>query len=210
MARSARKSSSNTTRQNPSNPKGQHAGTGQLRIVGGQWRSRRLPIPTAEGLRPTPDRMGETLFNWLTGWVTEARCLDVFSGSGALGLEALSRGAVSAVFLEQAREPAQQLTANLQSLGCDNAKVINIDALSWLQQKAGQPYQLIFLDPPFRKDMLAPACEALDKNGYTGNSTLIYIESEKELTTLPVPDHWYLWKEKQAGQVISRLYRVDI
>ncbi|OQX36812.1 MAG: 16S rRNA (guanine(966)-N(2))-methyltransferase RsmD [Oceanospirillales bacterium LUC14_002_19_P2] len=185
-----------------------HAGGGQLRIIGGTWRSRKLPVADVEGLRPTPDRVRETLFNWLTGWVDDARCLDAFSGTGALGLEALSRGASETVFLEYSAKAVQTLKSNLQALRADNAKVEQTDALQWLSRPALQTFNLVFLDPPFRKQLLQPVCEQLQSNGWLAQDALVYVEAEKELSPLPVPANWKLWKEKSAGQVISCLYRV--
>ena len=137
----------------PSSPKRQattgHAGTGRLRIVGGEWRSRQLPVADVEGLRPTPDRIRETLYNWLTGWVAGARCLDAFSGTGALGLEALSRGATYATFLEYSPVAARTLKENLTTLKCSKGEVIQTDANQWLNKPSPNPFDLIFLDPPF-------------------------------------------------------------
>ena len=185
-----------------------HTGGGQLRIIGGIWRSRKLPVADVEGLRPTPDRVRETLFNWLTGWVADARCLDAFSGTGALGLEALSRGASEALFLEYSPKAAQTLKSNLQTLRSENARVEQTDALQWLSRPALQTYNLVFLDPPFRKQLLQPVCEQLQANGWLAQDALVYVEAEKELSPFPVPANWELWKEKSAGQVISCLYRV--
>ncbi len=184
-----------------------HAGTGKLRIVGGEWRSRQLPVANVEGLRPTPDRIRETLYSWLTGWVAGARCLDAFSGTGALGLEALSRGAEHTTFIEYSPIAAKLLKENLAILKCTTGEVIHTDALQWLNQKATQPFNLVFLDPPFHKGMVAPVCEKLHSNGYLSDNALVYIESEVALGVPEVPAHWQLWKEKTAGQVTCRLFR---
>ena len=185
-----------------------HTGSGQLRIIGGAWRSRKLPIANVEGLRPTPDRVRETLFNWLTGWVAGARCLDAFSGTGALGLESLSRGASKAVFLEYSSKATQILKNNLQTLRANNALVEQTDALQWLSRSADQTFNLVFLDLPFRKQLLQPVCEQLQNNSWLTPDALIYVEAEKELSPLPVPPEWGLWKEKSSGQVTSSLYRI--
>ena len=129
-------------------------GTGQIRIIGGQWRGRKLPVPDSAGLRPTTDRVRETLFNWLAPVLPEARCLDCFAGSGALGLEALSRYAGSATLLELERPVAQQLTKNLQTLRASNGTVIQTNTLNWLAQP-GEPFDVVFIDPPFRQGLLA-------------------------------------------------------
>ncbi|WP_281645863.1 16S rRNA (guanine(966)-N(2))-methyltransferase RsmD [Parendozoicomonas sp. Alg238-R29] len=195
--------------QNSRKPTNNHSGAGKLRIIGGEWRSRQLPIAAVEGLRPTPDRIRETLYNWLTGWVGGARCLDAFSGTGALGLEALSRGAEHTTFLEYSPTAARMLQENLNTLNCKNAEVIHTDASLWLNQKLAVPYDLVFLDPPFNKGFVAPVCRLLNDNGYLSENGLVYIESEISLGQLGVPDHWQLWKEKTAGQVACRLYRMS-
>ena len=187
----------------------QHSGAGRLRIIGGEWRSRQLPIPSAEGLRPTPNRIRETLYSWLTGWVPGARCLDAFSGTGALGLEALSRGAKHATFLEYSPVAVKALQSNLFALECSNAEVVHANASHWLSQTAKEPYDLVFLDPPFHKGFVAPICHSLAENGYLAESSLVYIESEVELGLPAVPESWQLWKEKTAGQVTCRLYQVN-
>ena len=191
----------------PQNSK--HGGAGKLRIIGGEWRSRQLPVASVEGLRPTPDRIRETLYNWLTGWVPGARCLDAFSGTGALGLEALSRGATHTTFLEYSPVAARMLQSNLSTLNCKNAEVVHTDASLWLSKKADAAYDLVFLDPPFHKGFVAPICQQLNENGYLSENGLVYIESEVELGQPDVPANWQLWKEKTAGQVTCRLYRLS-
>ncbi|WP_062265838.1 16S rRNA (guanine(966)-N(2))-methyltransferase RsmD [Endozoicomonas arenosclerae] len=184
-------------------------GGGQLRIIGGQWRSRKLPVADLPGLRPTSDRVRETLFNWLAPYVPGARVLDCFSGTGALSFESLSRGAKEAVMLEAAPEAASILKKNLDTLQAENARVIRTDSLKWLQQPADQPYDLIFLDPPFRQGLLEETCQLLEGNGYINKNTLIYIEVEKELSPLPVPASWSLSKSKTAGQLSYYLLSVE-
>ncbi|PWC10870.1 16S rRNA (guanine(966)-N(2))-methyltransferase RsmD [Brenneria roseae subsp. americana] len=178
---------------------------GQIRIIGGQWRGRKLPVPDSPGLRPTTDRVRETLFNWLAPVIQEARCLDCFAGSGALGLEALSRYAAHATLLETERAIAQQLTQNLALLRAENAQVVNTDTLRWLAQP-GEPYDVVFLDPPFRKDLLNNTLSLLEQQGWLAPEAWIYVETESENTQLVIPDNWRLHREKIAGQVASRLY----
>ena len=180
-----------------------------LRIIGGEWRSRKLPFPEIEGLRPTPDRVRETLFNWLQHITPSARCLDLFAGSGALGLEALSRGADSVTFIDNAYEAARQLKDNLTLLKCQNGEVITSAALSWLEarQTDTEPrYDLVFLDPPFRKDMISLICELLEKQNLLSDNAAIYIEAESDLKQLTVPDNWQESRCKIAGQVTYRLF----
>ncbi|WP_275553447.1 16S rRNA (guanine(966)-N(2))-methyltransferase [Mixta sp. Marseille-Q2659] len=180
---------------------------GQIRIIGGQWRGRKLPVPNSAGLRPTTDRVRETLFNWLAPDIQQARCLDCFAGSGALGLEALSRYAGSATLLELEKPVAQQLTQNLQTLKASNAQVVQTNALSWLAQPGSEPYQIVFIDPPFRKGLLEQTLQLLESNHWLADEALIYVESEVENGTPPVPANWHLHREKVAGQVAYRLYR---
>lgn len=179
--------------------------TGQIRIIGGLWRGRKLPVPDSAGLRPTTDRIRETLFNWLAPKIQGARCLDCFAGSGALGLEALSRHAASATLLELARPVAQQLTKNLSTLGCHTGRVINTDTLDFLA-KSGEPHDLVFIDPPFRKGLLQQTIDQLEQQGWLADNALIYIESEVEHGQPSVPVSWHLHREKIAGQVAYRLY----
>lgn len=178
---------------------------GQIRIIGGQWRGRKLPVPDSEGLRPTTDRIRETLFNWLAPVLSGARCLDCFAGSGALGLEALSRYAGETVMLEFQRQIAAQLEKNRLMLNAQNAKVIHTDTLNWLAT-AGSPFDVVFLDPPFRRDMLEQAIGLLEKNGWLADEAWIYVEAESESSVLLVPATWHLHREKVAGQVAYRLY----
>ena len=181
------------------------AATGQIRIIGGQWRGRKLPVPDSPGLRPTTDRVRETLFNWLAPSMVDAHCLDCFAGSGALGLEALSRYAASATLLEMERSVAQQLQQNLATLKAVNAKVVNTNTLTFLANP-GTPHTIAFIDPPFRKGMLEETVRLLENNGWLADDALVYIESEVENGLPPVPAHWQLHREKVAGQVAYRLY----
>lgn len=185
--------------------KSRGAGAGQIRIIGGQWRGRKLPVPDSAGLRPTTDRIRETLFNWLAADIQQAKCLDCYAGSGALGLEALSRHAASATLLELERPVAQQLEKNLATLGSKNGRVINTNALQFLAGK-GEAHHLVFIDPPFRKGLLEQTLTLLENNGWLSDEALIYVESEVESGLPPVPVNWQLHREKLAGQVACRLY----
>ncbi len=171
-----------------------------LRIIGGQWRGRKLRFADGEGLRPTTDRVRETLFNWLQPVIAGARCLDLFSGSGALGLEALSRGAGEVVFIERNPKAVAALRENLKLLQAANAEVHQGDALTWLQ-KTSTPFDVIFLDPPFRQALLGPALRQLDDGGWVAGGARIYIEQELELGEPSLPQGWELLRSKQAGQV---------
>lgn len=181
------------------------AASGQIRIIGGQWRGRKLPVPDSPGLRPTTDRVRETLFNWLAPSMVNARCLDCFAGSGALGLEALSRYAGASTLIEMERGVAQQLQQNLATLKAANANVVNTNTLTFLNQ-TGTPHDIVFVDPPFRKGLLDETLRLLEVNGWLADDALIYVESEVENGLPQVPVHWVLHREKVAGQVAYRLY----
>ena len=176
----------------------------QLRIIGGQWRSRRLAIAPVTGLRPTSDRIRETLFNWLAPVITGARCLDLFAGSGALGIEALSRGAADVVFIEKNQKAVQQLKANLLLLNADTGShIVNGDALAWLQQSVCT-FDIVFLDPPFGQNILELACQTLESEGWLEPNAHIYLEMEQRLS-LSLPVNWQIIRAKHAGQVDYQL-----
>lgn len=185
--------------------KPQSSGSGQIRIIGGQWRGRKLPVPDSPGLRPTTDRVRETLFNWLAPSMVDAHCLDCFAGSGALGLEALSRYAASATLIEMDRAVSQQLQKNLATLKASNGKVLNANTLNVLAQP-GTPHNVVFVDPPFRKGLLDETLSLLEKNGWLADDALIYVESEVENGLPAMPASWALHREKVAGQVAYRLF----
>ncbi|MBD2797421.1 16S rRNA (guanine(966)-N(2))-methyltransferase [Xenorhabdus sp. 18] len=185
--------------------KPQRASLGQIRIIGGKWRGRKLPVPDSTGLRPTTDRVRETLFNWLMPTIQGARCLDCFSGSGALGFEALSRYAGHATLIEYDRNVAKQLSANLAMLNAENANVIQGNALQYLNG-VGTPFDVVFLDPPFRQGMLAETIHLLETHGWLAEESWIYVEAEAESAATEVPPNWQLHREKIAGQVAYRLY----
>ncbi|TCJ95892.1 16S rRNA m(2)G-966 methyltransferase [Volucribacter psittacicida] len=183
---------------------------GEVRIIAGQWRGRKLPVLMAEGLRPTGDRVKETLFNWLMPYIVDSRCLDCFAGSGSLGFEALSRQAKSVTFIEYEKSVAKQLQQNLQQLKCtpEQAKVIQQNSLDWLKQSQNQPhFDLVFLDPPFHHNLAQQAIDRLHQYQWLAPNALIYVETEKGLS-LQVPPHWQLHKQKTTGMVSYRLYQL--
>ncbi|MCP5163226.1 MAG: 16S rRNA (guanine(966)-N(2))-methyltransferase RsmD [Hahellaceae bacterium] len=190
---------SNTKRDKPS--------LSQLRLIAGQWRSRRLNFPTIDGVRPTPDRVRETLFNWLAPVIEGAKCLDLFAGSGALGLEALSRGAGHTLFIERHPQVAKALKDNLELLSCRSGQVLQADALKWLAQPGRETFDVIFLDPPFRKNFLPECLSAIETHQLLAQRGHVYIELEAELPEVDVPAHWELLRHKTAGQVQYRLYQ---
>lgn len=179
--------------------------TNKLRIIGGQWRSRQLPFPDVQGLRPTTDRVRETVFNWLMPYLPGAVVLDVFAGSGALGFEALSREAQSAVLLEKNASASKMLQENATTLKA-NAQVFKVDSLSWLQT-CDTPFDVIFLDPPFGKGLLPNCIATIESKNLLAAKGWIYIESESELSDLNIPLTWSLHREKNAGMVKLRLFQ---
>jgi len=187
------------------------ASSNQLRIIGGIWRGRKLSFPDVDGLRPTGDRIRETLFNWLAPDIQGARCLDLFAGSGALGLEALSRGASYSLMRERNSHAAHQLQLNLQLLQTTQGEVVQGDALTWLEQpNSAAPFDLVFIDPPFQLDLWQRVIDALENGGYLTDEAVIYVESGKD-DSYQMPSNWHLHRDKTAGNVCYRLfYRSNI
>lgn len=188
-------------RVEPSPAKGRGAQSRVLRIIGGTWRGRRLRFPAQAEIRPTPDRVRETLFNWLAPRVPGARCLDLFAGSGALGLEALSRGAPQVTFVERDVVAAQELRSRLAEWGANGGQVEHEDALRFLAAHPPQIFDIVFLDPPFASDLLAQSAHALETRGWLSVGALIYVETEARSGLPALPAAWQLIKGKQAGAV---------
>jgi len=178
----------------------------KLRIIGGQWRGRKLEFPAIEAIRPTPDRVRETIFNWLQNDIVGARCLDLFAGSGALGLEALSRGAGEVVFVDREARIASYLRATLKELNASNGVVHAHDSLRWLANSA-QPFDIVFLDPPFAADLLPIICRRLEEGGWLAPQALVYVESASSDGLPALPTNWVVIKSKTAGQVGYHLAR---
>jgi 16S rRNA (guanine966-N2)-methyltransferase len=176
-----------------------HKAPNQVRIIGGLWRSRVIEFPDSVGLRPTPDRVRETLFNWLGQHLDGETCLDLFAGSGALGFEALSRGASEVVMVEQSASAARGLTENAQRLEADNATIVNTNAMQYLRG-ATRRFDVIFLDPPFNQGLLEQVLSLLTP--WLAIDGKVYIESE--LTFAPGPA-WKILKQSRAGQVKFQL-----
>lgn len=182
----------------------------KVRIIGGTWRGRRVPVLDQPGLRPTPDRVRETLFNWLQFEVAGRSCLDLFAGSGALGLEAASRGAKSVVQVEQNAKLCRQLKQNTQILQAQQIKVVQSEVFRFLASETGA-YDLVFLDPPFGKGLAVQCCQWLEDKGWLDNGAKIYMEVEKTLALNEMPDNWQQLKSKSAGEVAYYLYqRIDL
>ena len=180
----------------------------QLRIIGGQWRGRKLGFTPIDGLRPTADRVRETLFNWLAADIHGAQCLDLFAGSGALGLEALSRGASHVDLVDYARSASHQLQENLRLLGADHGQVAQASAADWLQHNADKRYDVIFLDPPFRQNLVQSCIQLIDQQAMLKPNGWLYLEMAREELLPALPADWQLHREKTAGQVCYRLYKL--
>ncbi len=177
------------------------AGANRLRIVGGLWRSRVVRFPDAAGLRPTPDRVRETLFNWLGQRLDGLACVDLFAGSGALGFEAASRGAARVVLVERDRRVYEQLRRTAEELGAgESVDVVHADALAWLA-RAGERYDVAFVDPPYASGLAAPALAAL--GGRLRPGARVYVEAPSSLGT---PPGWTRLREGSAGAVKFALY----
>lgn len=174
----------------------------QVRINAGKWRSRVLKFPDAEGLRPTPDRVRQTVFNWLGQDLTGKACLDLFAGTGALGFEAMSRNASRVTMLELAKTPFQALQQNCRLLEAALIDLQQTDAMQFLQQNR-QMFDVIFCDPPYRKDWLPRLLPLLQAHLAAGG--WLYVEAEYALKS---DAHWQVVKSGKAGQVYYHLLQV--
>lgn len=187
-------------------------GVQEVRIVGGSLRGRKLGFPDIPGLRPTPNRVRETLFNWLAPHIGGMRALDLFAGSGALGIEALSRGASTAVLVESNPAAAKQLRESVIRLGLGNARVESSDAMAYLKRamSAGGegPFDLIFLDPPFDSALQGPALKLISHSGALAPGGFCYVEIPSRTAPAPLPDGWTLHRSGTAGEVGYHLLHV--
>jgi len=191
----------------PSSPKSADTLPAVLRIIGGKWRGRKIHFIETEGLRPTPDRVRETLFNWLMPDIAEARVLDLFAGSGALGLEALSRGAAEATFIESSAPAVTQLKKTLVTFKAEQATVIQRRAEDWLQQNNSMHrFDIVFLDPPFASTLLPALLMQLENSLCLAPRCLIYVETDAELEAENSPATWHMHRHKKAGRVLYYLF----
>jgi len=174
---------------------------GSLRVIAGQWRGRKIPFSETEGLRPTSDRVRETLFNWLQPEINTMCCLDLFAGSGALGVEALSRGAPKVSFVELNSQNAKRISELLDKLQSENAEVINLDAEHYLASGVLEQFQLIFLDPPYKKFTLEQLSKLLEKSFQQKQNCKIFYEYDQEIEENSLPANWSIEKQKKAGRV---------
>lgn len=181
---------------------------GHVRVIGGNLRGSRLTVPTLPGLRPTPQRLRQTLFDWLAPVVEGARVLDAFAGTGALGIEALSRGARSAVFFERERGQAAAIAADLARLHQNNGEVRCVDTLHALAAAPRERFDIVFMDPPFGSSLWTDAAGLLDMHGWLGEVAWVYVEAGDADAWTP-PARWHVHRQRDAGAVRGTLFRVD-
>ncbi len=183
--------------------------TNKFRIIGGQWRGRKLCFDDEPGLRPTPDRVRETLFNWLQPIIRGSRCLDLFSGSGALAFEALSRNACCVTMVDTNRNVIATLDKNIELLNIENACLIQADAVKMCASKntQQQTFDIVFLDPPYNNDLISPCCKGLEKNNYLTPVSYIYIEAEYRVTDTMLPSTYTVLRSNKAGNVNYHLIK---
>jgi len=175
-----------------------------VRIIAGKWRSRKIQFPDSGGLRPTADRIRETLFNWLQLDIVGEDCLDLFAGSGACSIEALSRGAASVLMMDNSAGAVKSLLMNLRALQADNFTVLNIDAMAWLrEQSVNSPgrFGIAFIDPPYAAGLALDACHLLEQKRLLKPSARVYIELDSKLDSQQLPANWQIMREKKSGQV---------
>lgn len=177
----------------------------KLRIIGGDWRSRQLNFVDAPGLRPTPARVRETLFNWLQYEIFGKQCLDLYAGSGALGFEAVSRGAKSVVQVESNAQACRSLKDNATALSAGQITIVQSDVLRYLGGDA-QAFDVVFLDPPFGQNLVVQTCRQLEENGWLTKHAKIYVETERQFDFLGMPENWRQLKSKSAGEVGYHLF----
>tara|TARA_B100000900_G_scaffold400812_1_gene404821 strand:- start:302 stop:874 length:573 start_codon:yes stop_codon:yes gene_type:complete len=186
------------------------SGLNQLRIIAGSHRHRVISFPNGDGLRPTGDRVRETLFNWLEPVVVGTNCLDLFAGSGALSFESLSRGARSTTLLDTDRRVVMRLKENAALLGFTKAQVIQAEACEWLNRGlAGDPFDIVFVDPPFRGNLLYKCCNCLTKSKSLAEGARVYLEHHQKIDNSKLPAGWLELKAKSAGRVFFSLYLVN-
>lgn len=174
----------------------------QVRIIGGKWRSRKISFPSLEGLRPTPDRVRETIFNWLAPHIIEARCLDLFAGSGALGFEALSRGAAQVVCIEKDPKAISAIKQSKDTLLADGLEIIQTDSLKLIETPYASPaFEIAFVDPPYRLKVLPQCFLHLQQNGFLKTGAFIQFESEEPILNKDLPSSWEIIHQKKAGVV---------
>lgn len=182
---------------------------GSVRIIAGKWRGRRLKIPESVDLRPTPDRVRETVFNWLSFGIENARCLDLFAGTGVFGFESLSRGAAYVEMVDQSQKVISLLQEELQMIGAKNAQCYRAKIPQQLRTPK-QPFDIVFVDPPYQENLLIPTCNHLEAQGFLANKAHIYLEADHLIEDNVLPSAWHIVKHQKAGQVFYHLARREI
>lgn len=176
----------------------------RVRIISGLWRGRKISFPDLPGLRPSPDRVRETLFNWLAPVIGDSFCLDLFAGSGALGFEALSRGANEVIFVDESEEVFQALSQTQQQLKTEKGQIYRDKAEHFLQLTK-EPFDIIFLDPPFHQNKLLPTLNVIQARSLLKPKGFVYIEQARKNPEFLTHPDWRMVKEKMAGQVLFQL-----
>ncbi|MGZ8184937.1 MAG: 16S rRNA (guanine(966)-N(2))-methyltransferase RsmD [Methylobacter sp.] len=177
----------------------------RLRIIGGQWRSRQVSFVDIPGLRPTPARVRETVFNWLQNDIIGSRCLDLYAGSGALGFEAASRGAKSVTLVENNAQACRALKNNAIVLAANQIKIVQMDVFRYLAGDA-EPFDIVFMDPPFAMNSAVQTCQWLEDKGWLSKKGLCYVEVESKLELKGLPENWHQLKSKTTGEVGYHLF----
>ena len=181
---------------------------GKVRITSGEWKNRNLEVPDIDGLRPTSERVRETLFNWLMPSIHKSVCLDLFAGSGSLGFEALSRGAIHCTFVEKSKLAFRQIKTTRTSLNAMNSEAQNCDAIDFLSSVHNHNFNLVFLDPPFSDDYLISSIESIHEYQLVSRGGYIYIEFNKNNDLSDLPDNWSVIRKKIYGNVCFILIEV--
>jgi 16S rRNA (guanine966-N2)-methyltransferase len=180
---------------------------GTVRIIAGIWRGRRLPVPDLEGLRPSGDRSRETLFNWLQPYLHQARCVDLFAGTGVLGLEAVSRGAAGAILVEKSPSAVVAIKESVKQLKARQVTVVAADAFRWLENQPPQSADIVFVDPPFDQAVTQRALQALDAADLVRPGGIVYLESARSEQTPVAAQTWQCVKEIIVGEVRMQLFQ---
>lgn len=178
----------------------------RVRIIGGDWRGRRLPVADVPGLRPTGDRCRETLFNWLQPWIIEADCADLFAGTGALGFEAASRGAATVLMIEKHPQALLVLRQSIEQLQAEQVNLHAGGAMTLIETLEPDSFDIVFVDPPFDSNLAGRVLEQLDKTACVRRGGFIYVESLAS-KMIPPPEGWSVWRDQQLGEVRMQLFR---
>lgn len=174
---------------------------GRIRIIGGKWRGKRLMVPNVAALRPTPDRIRETIFNWLSPYLLQAHCLDLFAGSGVLGLEALSRGAASATLVDSDSKVIHALHETITALHANDVATVYQAVLPQGLSVHAKPFNIVFIDPPYDALLCLPMSHHLEQLGILADVSYIYLEAREEIEDNQLPKNWTMIKSRKAGQV---------